>query len=75
MVLRSVGFGVVGFIVFAVLHWLCDFLWSWFVSVLSFKGGQFFGRGFQRAVFAVCGALLIFFGGRLIVDGAARFLA
>jgi threonine/homoserine/homoserine lactone efflux protein len=75
LVLRSAGFGVLGFVMFAILHWLCDLLWSWFLSVLSFKGGQFFGRGFQRAVFGVCGALLIFFGGRLVVDGATRFLA
>lgn len=69
LVIRSVGFGVVGFILFAVLHWLCDFIWSYFLSSLSFKGGAFFGKRFQQVVFAGCGAFLLFSGGKLLLDG------
>jgi len=43
LILRSVEFGVIGFIAFAAGHWLCDLLWDWFLSILAFKGGQFFG--------------------------------
>ncbi len=68
LILRSVEFGVWGFIAFAVGHWLCDLLWDWFLSVLSFKGGQFFGNRFQQSVFALSGLMLLFFGGRLMID-------
>jgi threonine/homoserine/homoserine lactone efflux protein len=73
LILRSVSFGILGFLVFAFLHWLCDFLWCYFLSALSFKGGQFFGKRFQEILFVVCGAFLLFFGGKFIID-AARVL-
>jgi len=74
LVLRSVQFGVWGFVAFGLLHWLCDFVWCYFLSALSFKGGQFFGRWFQRAIFLACGGLLLFFGARLMVDGFREFI-
>jgi threonine/homoserine/homoserine lactone efflux protein len=69
LILRSVAFGVWGLVAFGLLHWLCDFVWSYFLSALSFKGGQFFGQWFQRAIFLVCGGMLLFFGVRLVIDG------
>ena len=68
LISRSMAFGVLGFAIFAVVHWSCDFLWDYFLSALSFKGGQFFGKGFQKAVFAVCGVALIFFSAKLAWD-------
>jgi len=67
LILRAVNFGRLGFIIFALVHWLCDFFWYYFLSVLSFKGGQFFGKTFQKIVFAVCGIALLFFGGKFIL--------
>jgi len=75
LILRSVSFGLLGFLSFALFHWLCDFVWSYFLSALSFKGGQFFGKRFQKIAFSVCGALLVFFSGRLVVDGVRELLA
>lgn len=74
LVLRSVEFGLLGFVAFAALHWSCDFFWCYFLSALSFKGGQFFGRGFQKVVFAVCGVLLVLLSAKLVVDGARELL-
>jgi threonine/homoserine/homoserine lactone efflux protein len=73
LILRSVSFGMFGFLIFALLHWLCDFLWCYFLSALSFKGGRFFGRRFQRIVFAMCGVLLLFFSGKFITDAVRVF--
>lgn len=73
LILRSVSFGALGFLAFASVHWLCDFLWSYSLSILSFKGGRFFGRIFQEIVFAVCGLFLLFFGGMFILDGVRVF--
>ena len=68
LILRSAAFGVGAVLVFAICHWLCDFLWCYFLSALSFKGGRFFGRAFQKVVFAVCGVLLLFYGAGLVAD-------
>ncbi len=74
LISRSVSFGLLGFALFAVIHWSCDFLWDYFLSALSFKGGQFFGKGFQKAVFAVCGVALIFFSVKLAWDAVGMLV-
>jgi threonine/homoserine/homoserine lactone efflux protein len=74
LIARSVRFGVWGFLAFALAHWACDLVWDYALSALSFKGGQVFGARFQRSVFLVCGACLMVFGGRFVVDGALTFL-
>lgn len=56
------------FFIFALVHWLCDFLWYYLLSALSFRGGQFFGKSFQRTIFAISGVFLLFFSGRFIFD-------
>lgn len=71
LILRAVEYGIWGFIAFAAGHWLCDLAWDSFLSVLSFKGGQFFGKGFQRAIFALSGVMLLFFGGQLVWNSVA----
>jgi threonine/homoserine/homoserine lactone efflux protein len=70
LILRSWAFGLLGFAALCVVHWLCDFLWNYFLSALSFAGGKFFGMWFQRAVFAVCGLALLGFGGWFLYDAA-----
>ena len=75
LVFRSLAFGLWGFLAFAVVHWLCDFVWDYILSALSFKGGRVFGPGFQRAVFATSGALMLFFGGMLLVDAVRSLLS
>ncbi len=74
LILRSVSFGLLGFLLFAVLHWSCDLLWCSLLSAISFKGGQFLGRGFQKVVFAICGVLLLVFGAKFILDAIQVFL-
>lgn len=74
LILRSVEFGLWGFAVFAVAHWTCDLAWDTFLSTLSFKGGQFFGRRFQKVVFGLSGAFLLFYSGKLLLEGAQTLL-
>jgi threonine/homoserine/homoserine lactone efflux protein len=75
LIVRSVQYGLWGLGVFALSHWLCDFLWYYFLSTLSFRGGRFFGKKFQEVVFVVCGIFLLFFGGKYIVDAVVVLLA
>jgi len=65
---QSFKFGLAGFFILAVCHWLCDFLWLYFLSALSFHGGKFFGRKLQQAVFIICGLTLIYFSGYFVVN-------
>ena len=74
LIVKAVGFGLLGFAAFVVAHWLCDLLWLWFLSGLAYKGGQFFGGRFQKVLFVVCAVFLLFVGGKFIVEavGAMR---
>ncbi len=66
-------FGLWGLVAFVVVHWSCDFFWLYFLSSLSFKGGQFFGQRLQKVLFTVCGVFLLFFSGKFIYDAMAIF--
>lgn len=68
LISRSIQFGMAGFLTFAFAHWSCDLMWDYFLSALSFKGGQFFGRRFQKVVFAICGAFLLSYSAKSILD-------
>jgi threonine/homoserine/homoserine lactone efflux protein len=74
MVMRSAEFGIAGLVIFMICHWLCDFAWSWFLSALSFRGGRFFGKNFQKAIFAVSGIVLIIFSGKFIYEAVTGLL-
>jgi threonine/homoserine/homoserine lactone efflux protein len=74
LISRSLQFGWAGFLAFALVHWSCDLLWSDFLSWLAFRGGQFFGQRFQKGAFALCGAFLLLFSARSILD-ALRWIA
>jgi threonine/homoserine/homoserine lactone efflux protein len=74
LISRSLQFGLAGFLAFALVHWSCDLLWDDFVSLLSFRGGRFFGQWFQKAAFALCGAFLLLFSARSILD-ALRWIS
>ena len=62
LALQAAGFGLWGFIVFACIHWLCDFTWYYFLSFLAYKGGSYFGETFQKTVTVVCALVLLYFG-------------
>ncbi len=75
LVMKSAGFGIIGFAAFAVLHWLCDFTWCYLLSALSFRGRGFFGGGFQQGVLVLCGAALLFFAGKFLADALSALFA
>jgi threonine/homoserine/homoserine lactone efflux protein len=58
----ATGIGIWAFVLFAVVHWLCDFVWLTILSWASFKGTGLFGPWGQRIVLLVCAVALIFFG-------------
>jgi len=72
---QSLKFGVVGFLLLMVFHWLCDLIWYYFLSALAFRGGKFFGQKLQQAVFILCGIALLYFAGYFIVKAAIEWTA
>jgi threonine/homoserine/homoserine lactone efflux protein len=72
LIMQSAQYGPLGVAAFAVVHWLCDLVWLWFLSAMSYKGGRFFGRKFQKVVFAICGAVLLGFSVKFIGDALLR---
>ncbi|MBU2598901.1 MAG: LysE family translocator [Actinobacteria bacterium] len=73
LIFRSISFGMLGLLFFMLFHWLCDFFWCYFLSILSFRGRQYFGKKFQKIVSTICGAFLLFFGGKFIYDSIKMF--
>jgi len=58
----ATGMGIWAFALFAVVHWLCDFIWLGALSWASFKGTGLFGPHSQRIVLIICAVALFFFG-------------
>jgi len=55
-------FGLYAFMLFAVVHWLVDFMWVTALSFASFHGTTLFGPKVQRRVMQVCAGAMLFFG-------------
>lgn len=55
-------FGLVGVLMFALVHWCCDLAWYEFLSVGTFKSRKWWTPKVQKIVFSVCAFVLIGFG-------------
>ena len=61
--------GIIALILFAIVHWICDFIWLTFLSFGSFHAGKHSGhftRHFQKTILLFCSLALIFFGLKFI---------
>ena len=54
--------GLHAFVLFAVVHWLVDFMWVTALSFASFHGTTLFGPKVQQRVMQVCACAMLFFG-------------
>jgi len=62
LIINAQLFGFVGFSVFAVVHWLCDFVWYSVVAFAIFKSKRFWNEKVHNAIFVFCFAVFIGFG-------------
>jgi len=62
LVINSTLFGLTGFLLFALVHWLCDFFWDLFVSKAVYKSRNLWNLKVHKIVFSVCASILIIFG-------------
>lgn len=58
----AIGFGIWAFGLFAIAHWLCDFIWLSALSWASFKGTKLLGPGSQQIVLLICSLFLLLIG-------------
>lgn len=74
LVINAVRFGLIGLILFALFHWLCDLLWYSFLSLASFRGIKMFGAGFYKKISIVCGLAMFFYGGVFIFNSLIQIM-
>ena len=61
---------VIVFVLFSVVHWLCDCIWLGALSWASFKSWGLLGEGGRRIVLLICSAALLVFGLIFIYNAA-----
>ena len=62
LVLNAKIFGLVGFTIFAVVHWFCDFTWYTIAAVAIFKSRRFWTERVHQAIFIFCFAVFVGIG-------------
>ncbi len=62
LVINAKLFGFMGFSIFAVTHWFCDFLWYTFVAQIVFKTQRFWTKKVNLVITIFCFAVLVGFG-------------
>ncbi len=69
LIMKFLGFGITGLIIFILAHWLCDLVWLSFISIMVYKTHSLWGQKFQEWLFTACSLLLLGFGVWFIVSG------
>jgi threonine/homoserine/homoserine lactone efflux protein len=62
LILNAQLFGLVGFSVFAGVHWLCDFSWYTAAALVIFKSQRFWNERTRMGIMFFCVAVFIGFG-------------
>lgn len=62
LIVKSIAFGLIGFVLFTVIHWLCDFGWLSGISLAIHRLHHLWSKRVHRAIFSLCGMLMIGFG-------------
>jgi threonine/homoserine/homoserine lactone efflux protein len=71
---RARMLGIWAFALFALVHWLCDLIWTLTLSWASFKGSAIFGLRGQRVVLMICALALLVFGLFFLYSAAASLI-
>ena len=62
LILNAQLFGLLGFSVFAGVHWLCDFTWYTVAALVIFKSQRFWNDRVRTGITLFCAAVFIGFG-------------
>jgi len=69
LIMKSLIFGVTGFVLLITVHLLCDFGWLFFVSTIVHRTKSMWRDKFRVGLFVACSFLLIGFGGWFLSSG------
>ncbi|NLE61325.1 MAG: LysE family transporter, partial [Planctomycetes bacterium] len=70
--LEAKRLGPTAFIIFAVMHWLCDVVWLEILSQASHRGTQVLGRKSMPIILGICAIALIVIGSRFVYDAGKQ---
>ena len=70
LAITATGFGIWAFALFAIVQWLCDFIWFSILSWASFKGSVLLGPHSQKVILLICSLALLGFGLFFIYNAA-----
>ena len=73
--MQAHALGRAAFVMFTVVHWLCDLVWLEALSWASHQGSRIWGLRTQRVVLRVCAAALIFFAGVFLYKAGRKWVA
>jgi threonine/homoserine/homoserine lactone efflux protein len=62
-------FGLVGIVIFPLIHWASDFPWFSFISYCTSRGRRLLNDKVYRMIVGVCGVSLLALGTMFLVDG------
>jgi len=62
LIVGAIKFGLIGIVLFTVVHWLCDLAWYEVLSAGTFKSRQWRAQKVRRVVFSGWAFVLIGFG-------------
>ena len=62
LIANATNFGILGLVLFSLVHWGCDLGWDQFISVSVFKSRHLWTAKVQRIVFGICALVLVGFG-------------
>jgi len=68
LALKAQTLGALAFVLFAIVHWLCDLVWLHALAWASFKGSVLLTPRNRKVVFGICAAVLLLFGVKFIYD-------
>lgn len=69
LILNAKIFGLIGFLIFIGVHWLCDFSWYSVTSFLIFKSQRFWSQKTRVGILIFCVFTFIGFGAYFILSG------
>jgi len=62
LIMNAQIFGLLGFSVFTIVHWLCDLLVYTVVAFIIFKSQRFWNEKVHKAIFIFCFVIFVGFG-------------
>jgi threonine/homoserine/homoserine lactone efflux protein len=71
----TTNFGIHAFALFAVVHWLVDFIWVTALSFASFHGMTLLKAILQKRIMQVCAGAMLFFGLFFLYKAGVTFFA